>query len=156
MRVHLLAIGHRLPDWVDAGVSEYLKRMPRECSVVLDALPPAKRGKSRSVAQIKAEESERLLARVPKGVLKVALDQNGREWSTEVLGERLARWMSDGRDVALMIGGADGHSDSLLAEADLCWSLSRLTLPHGIARLLVAEQLYRAWSLLRGHPYHRD
>ncbi|MGB1108840.1 MAG: 23S rRNA (pseudouridine(1915)-N(3))-methyltransferase RlmH [Gammaproteobacteria bacterium] len=156
MKIHLITIGNRMPAWVDEATAEYLKRMPRECELVLHALPPSKRGKSRSSDQVKTEESKALRARIPKGALLVALDEHGKLWDTKQLSRKLDGWLGEGRDVALLIGGADGHASELLAEADLRWSLSPLTLPHGLARVMVAEQVYRAWSLLKGHPYHRE
>ena len=155
MKIHLLAVGARMPDWVRAGYTEYAGRLPRECALNLHEIPAGKRSRNTNVARIVREEGERLLAAVPPGSRMVALDERGQEWSTLELSERLADWRRDGRDISLLIGGPDGLDAGCRARADLEWSLSRLTLPHGLARVLVAEQLYRAWSLLHHHPYHR-
>jgi len=155
MKIHLLAVGARMPDWVKAGYAEYAGRLPRECALILSEIPTGKRGRNADVARIVRDEGERLLAAVPAGSRAIALDERGQEWSTVELAERLAGWLRDGRDISLLIGGPDGLDDGCRARADLEWSLSRLTLPHSLARVLVAEQLYRAWSLLHHHPYHR-
>ena len=155
MKIHLLAVGARMPDWVKAGYAEYAGRMPRECALNLHEISAGKRGRNADVERIVREEGERLLAAVPPGSWMIALDERGQEWSTVELAERLAGWLRDGRDVSLLIGGPDGLDAGCRARADLWWSLSRLTLPHSLARVLVAEQLYRAWSLLHNHPYHR-
>lgn len=159
MKIHLIAIGTKMPKWVDQGYKEYAGRLPRECSVSLHELPLANRGKDSSKADIpRAMEDEacRILARVPTGARIVALDERGKPWSTRQLSGQLDNWMMDGRDVALLIGGPDGLSPSLKAQADQLWSLSNLVLPHPVVRIVVAEQIYRAWSILRNHPYHRD
>jgi 23S rRNA (pseudouridine1915-N3)-methyltransferase len=155
MKIHLLAVGARMPDWVKAGYAEYAGRLPRECALSLNEIPAGKRGRNADVARIVRDEGERLLAAAPAGSLVIALDERGQEWSTVELAERLAGWLRDGRDVSLLVGGPDGLDADARARADPWWSLSRLTLPHSLARVLVAEQLYRAWSLLRHHPYHR-
>ncbi len=155
MKIHLLTVGARMPDWVKAGYAEYADRLPRECALSLYEIPAGKRGRNADVARIVREEGERLRAAIPSGSRTIALDERGQEWSTVELAERLAGWLGDGRDVSLLIGGPDGLDAGCRARADLEWSLSRLTLPHGLARVLVAEQIYRAWSLLHNHPYHR-
>jgi 23S rRNA (pseudouridine1915-N3)-methyltransferase len=155
MRLTLLSVGDKLPAWANAAVAEYLKRMPREARIDLVEIKPEKRG-GQSADSIKAIEAARLLDKRPPGSRLVALDEHGREVSTKELADLLARWMVEGRDVALVIGGADGLAPSLLDQAELKLSLSRLTLPHALARVLLAEQLYRAVSLLNNHPYHRE
>lgn len=155
MRVHLLAVGIRMPDWVEAGFAEYAGRLPAECSLVLREIPPERRGKNADIERLRLKEGERLLAAVPKGARIIALDVTGRPWCTEQLAERLGAWMQDGRDVALLVGGPDGLSADCLAQAETRWSLSPLTFPHPLVRIVVAEQLYRAWSIIAGHPYHR-
>lgn len=155
MRIHLLAVGTRMPDWVEAGFAEYAGRLPPECGLVLREIPPERRGKNPDVARLKAKEGERLLAAVPKGARIIALDVTGRAWSTEQLAERLGGWQQDGRDVALLVGGPDGLAPECLDRAEARWSLSPLTFPHPLVRIVLAEQLYRAWSILAGHPYHR-
>lgn len=155
MRIHLLAVGKRMPGWVETGVAEYARRMPRECALKVTGLAPARRHKGQTVAQARAEEAERLLAAVPDGALIVALDEGGREFASADLARRLRGWMHDGQDVALLVGGPDGLDPNCLERAHLTWSLSRLTLPHALVRVVLAEQLYRATTILSGHPYHR-
>ena len=144
-----------MPRWVQEGYAEYAKRLPPECALRLVEVPPGKRGKNADVARIMRDESERLLAAIPKGATVVALEVGGRSWSTERLAERLDSWMGGGQDVALLVGGPDGLTDAARSAAGQLWSLSPLTLPHPLVRVVLAEQLYRAWSILRNHPYHR-
>lgn len=155
MKLYIVAIGDKLPAWADTACAEYVKRMPREARTEILAVKPEKRA-GQSAEQVKAAEAARLLERCPKGGMLVALDEHGRQVTTQELADLLAGWMSSGRDVALLMGGADGLSAEILARADLKLALSRLTLPHALARVLLTEQLYRAASLLAGHPYHRD
>lgn len=155
MQVQLLAIGARLPHWIETGFHEYAARLPRECRLRLREIPSAKRSKNTKVAPVLEQEAGRLLAAIPSGSHVIALDINGRAWSTEELAQHLDGWLQSGRNVALLVGGAEGLHANCLARADLTWSLSRLTFPHGLVRILVAEQLYRAWSILAHHPYHR-
>lgn len=156
MRLHLLAVGQRAPAWVDAGYRDFARRLPPECSLNLVEIAARRRTKGADIARVTEAEGERLLAAVPAGARIVALDVGGEQWDTRRLAQRLDRWLHEGRDVALLIGGPDGLSRACLEAADPVWSLSALTLPHALVRIVVAEQLYRAWSLLRGHPYHRD
>ena len=155
MRVHLLAIGKRMPGWVEQGFETYAKRLPKGW-LQLKELPLARRSGSADASRAVASEGKALLDAVPKGATIVALQSASASWSTEALRARLERWMMTGKDVALMIGGPDGLSESCLAAADEHWSLSALTLPHGLVRDVVAEQLYRSWSMINNHPYHRD
>ncbi len=155
MRIRVLAVGTRMPDWVTAGWHDYAGRLPRECRLELTEIPLAKRGKNPDLERLRRREGEKLLAACPDGTRLLALAVDGRQWSTPELAEQLAGWLADGRDLALAVGGPDGHDPAVIARADGCWSLSRLTLPHPLVRVLVAEQLYRAWSLLNNHPYHR-
>ena len=155
MKLTLLSVGDKLPAWADSAVAEYLKRMPREARMELVEIKPSIRA-GQSADSIKAIEAARLLDKLPSGNRLVALDEHGREVTTRELADLLARWMAEGRDVALVIGGADGLAPSLLEKAELKLSLSRLTLPHALARVLLAEQMYRAVSLLHNHPYHRE
>jgi 23S rRNA (pseudouridine1915-N3)-methyltransferase len=155
MRIYLVAVGTRMPSWVTTGYTEYARRLPRECSLQLVEIPVSKRRKSLSAARAMQEEGRLMLAAFPADCLVIALDVTGRHWSTEVLAEHLQDWMAGGRDVALLIGGPDGLAPDCLARADLSWSLSALTYPHALVRIIVAEQLYRAWSIRAGHPYHR-
>jgi len=144
-----------MPGWVDTGYREYAKRLPPECSLHLHEIEPGHRSKGASAEVARREEGTRMLAALPKGAQVVALDQRGKTWSTEQLAKMLAGWMADGRDLAMLVGGPEGIADSCCARADLLWSLSPLTFPHPLVRVLLAEQLYRAWSFLKGHPYHR-
>lgn len=155
MRLHLIAVGARMPAWVKQGYEHYAARLPRECSLQLIEIPAARRRKQMTVDRALREEGERLLAAIPAATRVIALDVNGREWSTEELSGQLAVWLRDGRDVALLVGGPEGLAPACRARADMAWSLSRLTFPHPLVRILVAEQLYRAWSILTSHPYHR-
>ena len=155
MRISVLSVGRRMPAWVDAGFGEYAKRMPRECSLNLLEIDPVTRGKGVTTARASALECQRLLKALPKGARVIALDVRGHSWDTEELTSRLRRWMMDGKDLALLVGGADGLSEDCLARAEQRWSLSPLTFPHQLVRVMLAEQLYRAWTVLHGHPYHR-
>ncbi len=155
MNIHLISVGNRMPKWVDAGFAEYAKRMPDECSLKLVEIAPGHRGKGADIPRIVREEGERMLKAIPKGCLIVALEVKGKAWSTERLADKLAGWMGGGRDLALLVGGPEGLDDRCRSRADLLWSLSTLTMPHPLVRVVLAEQLYRAWSLVRNHPYHR-
>ncbi len=156
MRIKLIAVGTRLPAWVEAGFGEYAKRMPPECRLELVEIAAERRSKSTSAERIKQAEARRLLAAVTAGDRIVALDERGRHWSSRELSGQMETWLSGGSDVALLVGGPDGLDQSCLAAAERKWALSALTLPHGLVRVLLAEQLYRAWSIMKGHPYHRD
>jgi 23S rRNA (pseudouridine1915-N3)-methyltransferase len=155
VKIAILSVGARPPQWVRAGVEEYIKRMPPECRVELVEIPPGKRAKGMPAERIRDQEGERILAALPKGARVVALEVKGRGWSTEQLAGRLEDWQQEGRDVALLVGGPDGLAPSCRERADELWSLSPLTLPHMLVRIVLAEQLYRAWSITRGHPYHK-
>lgn len=155
MKIHIIAVGDKLPAWAETAVADYVKRMPREARVEVVPVKPEKRA-GQSAERIKALEAARIMEKLPDGCLLVAMDEHGREQTTRELAQTLDGWLHGGRDVALMMGGADGLDASLLKRAESTLSLSRLTLPHALARVLLAEQLYRAWSLLANHPYHRD
>jgi len=155
MRIHLIAVGTRMPSWVEQGYREFSKRLPHECSLRLLEIPLAKRSKSQAAERARDAEGQSMLAAIPADCHVVALDVKGKAWSTEGLAEKLQDWMASGRDLALLIGGPDGLSPACLARADQRWSLSSLTFPHALVRVLVAEQLYRAWTVTTGHPYHR-
>lgn len=144
-----------MPSWVSEGYREYARRMPRECVLKLDAIPLGKRSASKSSEKARAEEGRRMLAVVPRTNLVIALDVRGRSWSTPVLAEQMRNWMQNGRNLSLLVGGPDGLSSECLERAEQRWSLSDLTLPHSLVRVLLAEQLYRAWTIISGHPYHR-
>jgi 23S rRNA (pseudouridine1915-N3)-methyltransferase len=155
MRIYLISSGNRMPRWVQEGYGEYAKRMPPECALQLVEIAPGRRGKGMDVQRAMAEEGERMLRAVPKGARVIALDVGGRSWSTEQLSGQLSGWLTEGRDLALLVGGPEGLAPACLERAGGLWSLSSLTFPHPLVRVVLAEQLYRAWSLLKGHPYHR-
>ena len=155
MKARLVSVGERMPAWVAEGFAEYRKRLSRDLPLDLVEIPLGARGKGRDPARAIADEGAAVLATLPKDTHVVALDGRGKPWTSEQLAEELARWRMDGRDIAILIGGPDGHAPDVLARADQRWSLGPLTLPHMLVRLLVAEQLYRAVSILGGHPYHR-
>jgi 23S rRNA (pseudouridine1915-N3)-methyltransferase len=155
MRARLISVGERMPAWVVAGFAEYKKRLSHELPLELVEIPLGARGKGRDPARAIADEGAAVLAALPKDTHVVALDGRGKSWSSERLAEELARWRMGGRDLAILIGGPDGHATEVFARADQHWSLGPLTLPHMLVRLVVAEQLYRATTMLAGHPYHR-
>jgi 23S rRNA (pseudouridine1915-N3)-methyltransferase len=155
VNIHLIAVGGRMPVWVEVGFDGYAARMPRECRLLLQEIPAGKRGKGADIVRIARREGEQLLAAVPKGARIVALEREGRELSSEQLAAELKAQLARGGDLALLVGGPEGLSDSCLARADAKWSLSKLTLAHPLVRVVVAEQLYRAWSILNNLPYHR-
>lgn len=155
MKLLIAAVGHKMPDWVAAGCNEYIKRMPRELSLSVVEIKPEPRG-SKTREQLTAAEQTRIVAAISGCSRIVALDERGRDLSTQQLAQRLEHWMREGGDTALLIGGADGLAPELKAAADETIRLSSLTLPHAMARLLLCEQLYRAHSVLRNHPYHRE
>lgn len=156
MRLHLLCVGSRQPEWIDQGFETYARRMPRECSLHLVEIPTRHRGKAADVKRAVDKEGEQLLRAIPDGAMVVALDASGDAWSTQQLADQIHDWRHEYQNVALLIGGAEGLAPSCLARAHRRWSLSALTLPHGLARVVAAEQLYRAWTILSGHPYHRE
>lgn len=150
-RLRILAVGTRMPAWVQTGFAEYHKRMPRDFAVELREIPVSRRAGARAVA----EEGEALLAALAPEEHVVALEVGGEPWSTADLAARLRAWRDEGRRAAFLIGGPDGLGDACRARAASQWSLSRLTLPHPLVRIVLMEQIYRAWSILGAHPYHR-
>lgn len=156
MKVSIVAVGHRMPAWIEEGFREYARRMPPELRVELTELKPEPRDSGKSVEKARALEGERILAALPAGSTLIALDEKGRAVTTQGLSVMLAGWMREGTSPAFAIGGADGLSEAVKERAQKLVSLSALTLPHGLARVLLAEQLYRAWSILARHPYHRE
>lgn len=159
MKLHILAVGHRMPAWVQAGFEDYARRMPREMPLLLTEVRPEPRGTgvlpAARIERILKAESERLRGAAPHGCLLVALDERGQALTTERLAQRLGEWLQQGRDVCFAIGGADGLDADLKRSAHLMLSVSAMTLPHQLVRVILAEQLYRAASLLHHHPYHR-
>ncbi len=156
MRITILSVGHRTPGWIQEGFREYARRMPPEIRLELVELKPEERGAGKPPGRAKALEGERLLAAVPQDGLLIALDEKGRSVSTQGLSVMLAGWMRDAAHPVFAIGGADGLSDEVKERAAKLVSLSALTLPHRLVRIVLAEQIYRAWSILAGHPYHRE
>ena len=155
MRLLLMAVGQRQPGWADEAYEDFAKRFPPEMRLELKAVKAEPRG-GKSAEQLMAAEGQRLEAALPKSVRRVVLDERGDRVTTKQLAERLERWKGDGRDVAIFIGGPDGLHPDLKARADEMLRLSDLTLPHAFVRVLLAEALYRAWSVMEGHPYHRE
>ena len=155
MRIRIIAVGTKMPGWVEQGYAEYAKRLPRDCTVELVELPLAQRGKNTDIARAMEKEGEDMLAAIGKGEQVIALDVKGKAWSTEQLAEQMADWRMSGNNYCLLIGGPDGLAPQCLAQAHMRWSLSALTLPHPLVRILVIEQLYRACSILQNHPYHK-
>lgn len=156
MKLLIVSVGHKMPDWITAGFNEYAKRMPREAKIELVEIKPEPRTTGKTTAQIMEAEAQRILAALPQGCLRIALDERGAQPTTKRLAEQMRDWMGEGRDVAFIIGGADGLHDSVKQAAQHLMALSALTLPHAMVRVLLAEQLYRAHSLLHNHPYHRE
>lgn len=144
-----------MPAWIETGFADYAGRMPRECQLRLVEIPVAERGKNADIARLKQAEGEKILKALPRDASVIALDERGELLDSPAWGRELQGWLQSGRDTALLIGGPDGHAPEVLARADRQWSLSRLTLPHALVRVMVAEQLYRAWTLVTNHPYHR-
>ena len=146
MKLWVIAVGHKMPQWVETATQDYVKRMPRECAIEIKELKPDFNP---------AKEAVKIREALPKNALVIALDERGIDQTTVQISKQLEAWLSLGSDVALLIGGADGLDPSIKKEAQAIWRLSSLTLPHAMARLLLVEQLYRAWTILQGHPYHR-
>ena len=155
MKLIIAAVGHRMPAWVQAGWDEYARRLPADCAIVLREIRPEPRNTGKTPAQMMAAEAERLEAALPAGAWRIALDERGRDMSTAALARDLAAWRGDGRQPVFLVGGPDGLDEGLKQRSQERWRLSSLTLPHPLVRVLLAEQLYRAWSLMTGHPYHR-
>ena len=156
MRIHLIAVGLKPPAWVAEAWREYSRRMPRECTLRLTEIPAGRRSRNASIPSIVAAEGKRMLDALPRGAWVIALDEEGEAWNTRRLASEMQDWMRRGRDVALLVGGPDGLAPACRERAGQAWSLSPLTLPHALVRIVVAEQIYRAWSLNSNHPYHRD
>ena len=155
MRTRLICVGERMPAWVADGFAEYRKRLSREQPLDLVEIPLGHRGGQPDPQRAMASEGAGVLAAIPKDAHVVTLDGRGKPWSSEQLAAQLADWRMQGRDLALLVGGPDGHAPDVLARANQSWSLGPLTLPHMLVRLVVAEQLYRAMTIVAGHPYHR-
>ena len=155
MKISLICVGTKMPAWVEAGVAEYRKRLPPEFNFEIRELPLAKRGKGSDIGRAIAQEGEAMLAAINPADKVIALDVQGKAVSTEALSESLDDWLMDGDNISLLVGGPDGLCPRCLDLASQKWSLSALTLPHPLVRVLFVEQLYRAWTILSNHPYHR-
>jgi 23S rRNA (pseudouridine1915-N3)-methyltransferase len=155
MRITIIAASSRQPAWVTAGFEEYAERLRGRCTLKLVEIPLGRRKKAEPAARAVEAEGERILAALPRGAHVVALTEAGKQWSTVELSARLRAWIGAGEPLAFLIGGPDGLAEACLERAAERWALSRLTLPHGLARIAVAEALYRAWTVIEGHPYHR-
>ena len=156
MHIRLQAVGDRQPSWVDSAFNGYIQRVPRQWQFRLDSISTAQRNKGVAAEVAKVAEGTKILAKIKPAEFVIVLDERGTQFSSKELAGRLDEWQTVGQDLVFVIGGPDGVSADCLQRANLRWSLSRLTLPHGLARVLFAEQLYRAWSLTAGHPYHRE
>ncbi|MEH6388220.1 MULTISPECIES: 23S rRNA (pseudouridine(1915)-N(3))-methyltransferase RlmH [Pseudomonas] len=155
MRIRLISVASRMPRWVVEGYQEYAKRMPADLPLDLIEIPLSTRGKNADVARLMRREGEQMLAATQPGDRIVTLEVTGKNWSTEQLAEQLERWRLEARNVNLMVGGPEGLAEDVAARSDQRWSLSALTLPHPLVRILLAEQIYRAWTVLNRHPYHK-
>ncbi|MFC3111213.1 23S rRNA (pseudouridine(1915)-N(3))-methyltransferase RlmH [Undibacterium arcticum] len=155
MQLIIAAVGHKMPAWIEDGFGEYAKRMPPDCRIHLKEIKPVERSGSKTAETAMALERSKIEAVLPKGARIIALDERGKDVTTMQLSQLLTQWQQDGRDVAFIIGGADGLDPELKSRADNLIRISSLTLPHGMVRVLLAEQLYRAWSITQNHPYHR-
>jgi 23S rRNA (pseudouridine1915-N3)-methyltransferase len=155
MKALLLTVSHKQPDWVLQACADYERRLPRSWGFRVLEVKPDARNAGAEATRVQAAEAKRLRAAVPEGARSIALDERGEPWSTRELAARFAKWLHEPRDVAFAVGGADGLDPGFRAEADHVLSLSRLTLPHGLVRVLMVEQLYRVATLLQGHPYHK-
>jgi 23S rRNA (pseudouridine1915-N3)-methyltransferase len=156
MKLIIVSVGHKMPDWITVGFNEYTKRMPREAQVSLLEIKPEPRTTGKTTMQIMESEAQRILAALPQNCLRIVLDERGIQPTTKQLAAQMQDWMREGRDVAFIIGGADGLHESVKQVAQQLLALSALTLPHAVVRVLLAEQLYRAHSLMHNHPYHRE
>lgn len=159
MKLRIISVGHKMPGWVESACAEYIKRMPREASIEIIDIKPEKRAAGNSTENIQLIEAKRIVEAVSKDYL-IALDERGQEITTLQLAEKFTAWqdstITGNRDIAFVIGGADGLHASVKQKADWLWGLSKLTLPHGLVRIMLVEQLYRAYSVIQNHPYHRD
>ncbi|GAB3285412.1 23S rRNA (pseudouridine(1915)-N(3))-methyltransferase RlmH [Parahaliea aestuarii] len=156
MRLSIVCVGGKMPAWVDAGVGEYEMRLPRELNLQWKEIPLARRGRDSKPEQLRQAEGEQILKAIPESDRVIALDVQGKSWSTPELAQQLSGWQMSGDNYSLVIGGPDGLAPQCLERAERRWSLGPLTLPHPLVRIVLAEQLYRAWTITVNHPYHRD
>ena len=156
MKIHLIAVGKKIPEWVNTGYAEFSKRMPPELQITLIEISPSIRNKSTPIEKNIKEEGKRIQSAIPANSKLIILDEKGKKFSSIDLSKKMESWFPMGQDIAIIIGGADGIDLTIKQQADELWSLSSLTMPHALVRIFIAEQLYRAWSILKGHPYHRE
>ncbi len=156
MKISLLTLGHKMPDWVNTAFNTYNDRLPHHLKIQINEMPAASRQKGLTVPQLKAQEAEIIRKQLKSNSINIALDEQGKPLDTKGMAKHLASWQMDGRDVNIIVGGADGLDSSILQLSQQIWSLSKLTFPHHLVKVIVAEQLYRAHSLLNNHPYHRE
>ncbi|MFK0569679.1 23S rRNA (pseudouridine(1915)-N(3))-methyltransferase RlmH [Endozoicomonas sp.] len=155
MRVRLISVGSKMPGWIEEGYSEYSRRLGADVKLDLVEIPLGRRSKGADINRLQEKEASQMLAAAGSGDLVVTMEIQGKPWSTERLAENMGSWLQSGRNVSLLVGGPEGLHSSCLAKSDLRWSLSPLTLPHPLVRVVIAEQVYRAWSILHNHPYHK-
>jgi 23S rRNA (pseudouridine1915-N3)-methyltransferase len=155
VKINIIAIGNKMPAWVEEASLDFIKRMPAEIKINSLLLPLIKRGKNPDIPRVVRDESRKILSAIPKGSALVVLDVLGQSVTTMKLSSLLESWLQHGQDISIVIGGPDGVSDELLSASSLKISLSALTFPHTLARVILLEQIYRAWSILNNHPYHR-
>jgi len=155
MKINLIAIGNKMPDWVKTGFNEYQRRLTQDCKLQLHEISALKRNKQTDLNKICEAEGQKILSSIPNNNHVIALEVKGKNWTTTQLSQQMSQWMLSGQDISLLVGGPEGLSQSCRDKANQLWSLSPLTLPHPLVRIIVAEQLYRAWSILKNHPYHR-
>lgn len=156
MQITVIAVGHRMPGWIENGFREYAKRMPSEWHFTLKELKPVERGGNKTAETVMASEAMKIVSILPKGARIIALDEHGKDLTTLQIASHMKTWLQDGRDIVFIIGGADGLDAGLKKQADMLLRLSSLTLPHGMVRILLTEQLYRVFTILQNHPYHRS
>ncbi|QIQ21648.1 23S rRNA (pseudouridine(1915)-N(3))-methyltransferase RlmH [Zophobihabitans entericus] len=156
MKLQLIAVGNKMPQWVTTAFKDYSDRFPKDLPFELIEIPAGKRTKNADIPRILEKEGEQMLSACGKGNKIITLDIPGKPWDTPELASQLERWKLDGRDISLLIGGPEGLSPACKQAAEQSWSLSPLTLPHPLVRVIVAESLYRAWSITANHPYHRE
>ncbi len=156
MQIDLIAVGKRMPTWIESGFKEYAKRLPKNINFKLIEITPAIRGKNNIADNYKQKEEENISAALAPNSLIIALDEHGKSISSQSLAEQLQTWNDEQQHISLIIGGADGLSKTIIEKAHHTWSLSKMTLPHGLVRVMVVEQLYRAWTITQNHPYHRE
>ena len=156
MKIHLIAVGKKIPEWINAGFSEFSKRMPPELQINLIEITPSIRNKATPIEKNIKEEGERIQSAIPSNSKLIVLDEKGTSFNSIALSKKMESWLPMGQDITLVIGGANGIDPVIKQQADEKWSLSSFTLPHALVRVVIAEQLYRAWSILKKHPYHRE